>query len=454
MTDIASTRRSANATRNPLSPVTAEMENRRSLSVRGAGDAPGAAGSSSRKRTSDVGSEPSTSRRRTRDPSPEGDDQSDIEEYNPAQSMQQRRQIQQSMREMQNQMRENPDEYLQADPQALLDYFNQSDRILKNVRQTGEAAIDSRGLVIAADLSARRVQRLTSGNVGNGVDVDEFVSKCITYMLQGRGIEDDQATELSSTQRRRRQPNRGALGSDDEDGVGDDGDMMNWAHLGRFACIPAVRRPALPGFLLGPLSIEKKARKITKRSAPFRVNNLLEVRPAELRAEDLKKSDKNDLPSICKKIHVQLEAAQEEAQDAVEKALDQLSEEQAAEQQGPLMERYALRSTGGIDLLRFVVNPHSFGQTVENMFYISFLIREGTVKLEFDDDGLPAIEPVRKNSSAEPSRSKAAMRHQAIMSIDMATWRDIIDAFDIKEPMIPSRQEDAQQGPGARGWYS
>jgi hypothetical protein len=245
--------------------------------------------------------------------------------------------------------------------------------------------------VIAADLSARRVQRLTLGNVGNGVDVDEFVSKCITYMLQGRGIEDDQATELSSTQRRRRQPNRGALGSDDEDGVGDDGDMMNWAHLGRFACIPAVRRPALPGFLLGPLSIEKKARKITKRSAPFRVNNLLEVRPEELRAEDLKKSDKNDLPSICKKIHVQLEAAQEEAQDAVEKALDQLSEEEAAEQQGPLMERYALRSTGGIDLLRFVVNPHSFGQTVENMFYISFLIREGTVKLEFDDDGLPAI---------------------------------------------------------------
>ncbi|KAL2161324.1 hypothetical protein VTH06DRAFT_8545 [Thermothelomyces fergusii] len=451
MTGAEVARRSVNATRNPLSPLTADMENRRSLPAReGGGDSQGAAGPSSRKRTSEVGSEQSSSRRRTRDPSPENArDDSDTEAYDPAQPMQTRRELQRRMRSLQRQMVERPDDFLQADPKALLDFYEQSDRIIKDVKQTVEAAIDSRGLVIASDLAARRVQRLTSGDVGNGIDVDELVSKCITYMRQGRGFADDHAAELSSTQRRRRQPDHG-----DDGEMGDDGDMLNWAHLGRFACIPAVRRPALPGFLLGPLSIEKKARKITKRSAPLRVNNLPEVRPEELRAEDLKRSDKNDLPSICRKIHVQLETAQQVAQDAVEDAIDSLGEDATPEEQRALMDRYALRSTGGIDLLRFVVNPRSFGQTVENMFYVSFLIREGSVRLEFDDDGLPSIEPVRKNSSAEPSRSKAAMRHQAIMSIDMATWRDIIDAFDIKEPMIPHRQEEPQQGPGARGWYS
>ena len=368
------------------------MENRRRLPVRGSADSPGIAGPSGRKRTSDIGSEPANTRRRTRDPSPEGEDESDIEEYDPAQSMQQRRQIQSTLREMQQQMRENPEEFLQDDPTALLEYLNKSDRIIKTVKQTAEAAIDSRGLVVAADLSARRVHRLTSGNVGNAIDVDEFVSKCITYMLQGRGIDDDEAVELSSTQRRRRQPARGALGSDDEDGDGGDhGDMFNWAHLGRFACIPAVRRPALPGFLLGPLSIEKKARKVTKRSAPFRVNNLQEVRPEELRVEDLKKSDKNDLPSICRKIYVQLEQAQREAQDTVEDLCDKNEGDITSEEQRALMERHALRGNGGIDLLRFVVNPRSFGQTVENLFYVSFLIREGSIKLDFDDDGLPAI---------------------------------------------------------------
>jgi non-structural maintenance of chromosomes element 4 len=35
----------------------------------------------------------------------------------------------------------------------------------------------------------------------------------------------------------------------------------------------------------------------------------------------------------------------------------------------------------GIDFLRFIVNPNSFSQTVENMFYFSFLTR-ANVKLE------------------------------------------------------------------------
>ncbi|KAK0703534.1 Nse4 C-terminal-domain-containing protein [Lasiosphaeria miniovina] len=371
--------------------------------------------------------------------------------------MQERRVIRRTLRDLQRQMRENPDEFLQADPKALLNYLNQSDKIIRDVKQTNEAAIDSRGLVIAADLSARRVQRLTSGNVGNGIDVDEFVSKCITFMLQGRGIEDDAAEELSSTQRRRRQVPAavaapGALGSDDEDEVGDEGDMMNWSHLGRFAAVPSVRRPAVTGFMLGPLSIEKKARRMTKRSAPFKVSNLKEVRPEELRAGDLNKSDKNDLPALCKKIYVSLELAQREAQDDVD---NDLPEDFTEEQLTAAMSRYSLRRNGGIDLLHFVINPHSFGQTVENMFYVSFLIREGSVKLEFDKDGFPELQPADRNLTSGMARSKhSTTRHQSIMSIDMKTWRDIIDAFGITEPMIPHREKEHQQGPGARGWYS
>lgn len=350
-------------------------------------------GDGGRKRVSDVGGEPSASRRRTREPSPQNNDElADLEAYDPDQSMEERRAIQRKFRSMQKEMLENPDQFLQADPTPMLNYFQESNTVMRGVKQTNEATIDSRGLVIAADLSARRVQRITSGNVGNGIDVDEFVSKCITFMRQGGGIHDDEAEELSMTQRRRRQPNRGAIGSDDEEEIGDDGDMLNWAHLGRFACIPSVRRPALPGFLLGPLSIEKKVRKVTKRSAPFKINSLIEVRPQELRAEDLKKSDKNDLPSICKKIYDQLRQTQEDAQDAVEAILEEDPErEYTKEEEREIMHRHALLESGGIDLLKFVVNPYSFGQTVENMFYVSFLIREGSVKLAFDEHGLPSI---------------------------------------------------------------
>lgn len=38
--------------------------------------------------------------------------------------------------------------------------------------------------------------------------------------------------------------------------------------------------------------------------------------------------------------------------------------------------------------------------------------------------------------------------------MDMQTWREIIEVFQLKEPMIEHRKETKATGPGARGWYS
>lgn len=38
--------------------------------------------------------------------------------------------------------------------------------------------------------------------------------------------------------------------------------------------------------------------------------------------------------------------------------------------------------------------------------------------------------------------------------MDMETWKDITDAFGVKESMIPHRKDPKEYGPGARGWYS
>lgn len=36
--------------------------------------------------------------------------------------------------------------------------------------------------------------------------------------------------------------------------------------------------------------------------------------------------------------------------------------------------------------LAFIINPDSFSQTVENLFYFAFLIKEGKAAIEMDDD--------------------------------------------------------------------
>ena len=49
-----------------------------------------------------------------------------------------------------------------------------------------------------------------------------------------------------------------------------------------------------------------------------------------------------------------------------------------------------LEVVGKINIFRFIVNPNDFGQSVENMFYLSFLIRDGKCALDIED-GEPNI---------------------------------------------------------------
>lgn len=64
-------------------------------------------------------------------------------------------------------------------------------------------------------------------------------------------------------------------------------------------------------------------------------------------------------------------------------------------------------------------------------------------------------EHVARDELEDHSAARGALRHQLILSIDMPTWQDVIEAFNIKEPMIPHRRElNSSGGPGAKGWYS
>ncbi|KAM0670396.1 hypothetical protein ACQRIU_000791 [Beauveria bassiana] len=93
---------------------------------------------------------------------------------------------------------------------------------------------------------------------------------------------------------------------------------------------------------------------------------------------------------------------QEQVQEVVAEAIhDEMSDEEKID----IMHKHGLRRTGGIDLLRFVINPKSFGQTVENMFYVSFLIRDGRIEIEYDEYDLPALAPVVREEHEDESKA-------------------------------------------------
>lgn len=41
----------------------------------------------------------------------------------------------------------------------------------------------------------------------------------------------------------------------------------------------------------------------------------------------------------------------------------------------------------GVNLFEFAINPNDFGQSVENMFYVSFLVKDGRAGIQVGADG-------------------------------------------------------------------
>ena len=284
---------------------------------------------------------------------------------------------------------DNRDEYIQPGNNMLEEAIPRATRMFGKVRQTADAVLDSNVLVTMTDLSGKRLRATLHGNSGVGVDVDQFVSRCIYFMKEGHPPGADE--EAAATQ------SRGPRQTQHEDDEEDSGEGLDWAFLGRNACFSSIKRPPVSSFLLGPLSVQKRARAVQTRRARSQRQPLgPATRPQEIRQEDIKQSENSNVTnlvtSIGKRLKEHLDAASAEANAEIAEYGDDVD----AEAESAACRRHRVyqdpeTNEPAVSLFDFAVNPMSFGQTVENLFYISFLIREGVAKVFTDDDGLPLL---------------------------------------------------------------
>lgn len=230
-----------------------------------------------------------------------------------------------------------------------------------------------------------KLQKSLHGSGGAGVDLDQFVSKCIYFMKSGgyRHGEEDAPTI--------------AVAEDEEE---DTGDGLDWALFGRRACFPSNKRPPTSSFLLGPLSVQKKVRATQRRATQRKAPVGPATRPQEVREGDITQSENNNLTHLVKGIRSKLETHLEAAAEAAGTEIDELTEEYGEdsiteEDETAAFARHRIARTpddeAAVHLFDFAINPHDFGQTVENLFYISFLVREGNAQIVKDKDGLPLL---------------------------------------------------------------
>lgn len=376
--------------------------------------------------------------------------------FDPNQNPEERREVKRRFRELERDFIENREELKNDSGQRLTKTVEEANKIFSNVKQTGDACPDSRLLVNVGDLAYKKSAALVSDDNRIGIDLDEFLSKALSYIRSG-------ADRAVASQRQ-------AHDLDDYDE--EQAEPLDWDYLGRYACYPYNARPPVPSFLLGPLSLEKKQRAPTQRRARQEKDNSREARPEALTSQDLTQSDQNSLTTQCTEIRQHLKSRVKRGLATVGKEGITSSETASTARGKALLEEVGLRHADGqtgVPLFRYVVNPQSFGQTIENLFYVSFLIKEGGAGLALDDEGLPVLRKsvhwthcdftnspldVANANSIEQQRAQNITKHQAVLALDWQTWQDLVKAYNITESMIPHREEAQPTQLGNRGWYS
>ncbi|KAF3480111.1 nuclear protein Qri2/Nse4 [Arthroderma uncinatum] len=371
----------------------------------------------------------------------------DTDYYDPDQDPEERRAVRKGLRELATNLNDSRAEFVRLESNGLMQTVEKANEYFKKVKQTSDATLDSRLLVTAADLSYKRTAQASLGNNVAGLDIDEFVSKCISFMQrESASTESSLPTPTQSHRRSSGHPSRAAADSDDEE------EPFNWDYLGRNACFPNNLRPSISGFLLGPLSVQKRVRQQTQRRARERIDPSQLVRPNDVKAADLGKQETATLTTMCTNIRATLAKIQQEAESSARDELAQMgdvSQVEAVE----VMNKHGISDDGGVPLFRFCINPRSFGQSVENLFYVSFLVRDGSIGMSMDGNNLPTLLPSEPLAPSE-AREQGIQKHQAVFGLDFNTWAQLIETFDIKDPLIPHRDDEAENHTSTGRWHA
>jgi len=86
-----------------------------------------------------------------------------------------------------------------------------------------------------------------------------------------------------------------------------------------------------------------------------------------------------------------------------------------------------------INLFQFILDPDCFGSTIENLFHVSFLVKEGKASVTVDkESGLPCIAPVARRRQGDQEEVK----NQVVLNLCMEDWQRIKRNIPLQEPMI------------------
>lgn len=99
-----------------------------------------------------------------------------------------------------------------------------------------------------------------------------------------------------------------------------------------------------------------------------------------------------------------------------------------------------------VNFFKFFIDPNSFSQSVENLFFTSFLIRDARLKLTVVD-GIPMVSKINDEETRKIMKAdklKINSSHH-IASFDYDTWEEVIRKYNITESYLGHRDIEGEE---------
>ncbi|KAK9481175.1 Nse4 C-terminal-domain-containing protein [Lipomyces japonicus] len=333
--------------------------------------------------------------------------------FDPDQDPRERRDLRRKYRKLLKTTLESKQTLLKPRDGGLAATIQDANNLYLRVRAPNEAVLDSHLLVETGEILHRKARGIRLGSAVE-FDMDDYVQRIRTFLYGDR--------------RNHHEVNDAENNSESEDEYEEftDADVKSWVRFGRLAHA-ANLAPTLNEFL-SVSSEPPKVRAVTQRSAEDRTRQSKApvVRPQDVEASNIQQQENTTSSNV-------------------------------------MYLGMTLKSIGvPINLFEFVLNPESYSQSVENLFYLSFLVKDALVSIDENSDGVPMItylghiDEINQDTEqgrAEYERRRNLTRKQSVFELSMTAWRDLIDAFGIESSLIPTRQSSIQQVADANSWY-
>lgn len=220
------------------------------------------------------------------------------------------------------------------------------------------------------------------------------------------------------------------------------GGYFDWDLLGSQAGVCFNAAPSNVSFLNGPLT-DGKILEVKQRQK--RVRHQEDSEAEEENPEEVKgHTDRNaDQLSAIEKSMKDLYKTLKKKANTVYAENKRTLEEVHGEDLDSKLKKKLKRHGPKIDAVQYLFNPKSFTQTVENIFHFSFLVKKGSASLKVDKHGFGKFvgqdSPGGLFCTYVTESNHHPIPKQAIVSLTMKDWRDLVKAHNVTKGDLPHR---------------